>query len=52
MTGIHNNRNYVRFGVLDPEAVTFGTVLGDAGYETCIAGKWQLSGGMEAPLRF
>jgi arylsulfatase A len=20
MTGIHNNRNYVRFGVLDPQA--------------------------------
>jgi arylsulfatase A len=52
MTGIYNNRNYVRFGVLDPEATTFGHVLQDAGYQTCIAGKWQLSGGMEAPVKF
>ena len=52
MTGIHNNRNYVRFGVLDPAETTFGQVLGDAGYQTCIVGKWQLSGGMEAPLHF
>lgn len=52
MTGIYNNRNYVKFGVLDPAATTFGQVLRDAGYQTCIAGKWQLSGGMEAPVKF
>ncbi len=52
MTGIYNNRNYVKFGVLDPAATTFGKVLQDAGYQTCIAGKWQLSGGMKAPLKF
>ncbi|MFZ9937277.1 MAG: sulfatase-like hydrolase/transferase [Luteolibacter sp.] len=52
MTGIHNNRNYVCFGVLDPQAVTFGNLLRDAGYRTGIAGKWQLDGGFEGPSRF
>ena len=42
MTGRSNARNYVRFGYLDPTQPTFGHVLGDAGYETAIAGKWQL----------
>ncbi len=44
MTGQSNARNYVSFGVLRPGEVTFGNVLKDAGYKTCIAGKWQLSG--------
>lgn len=52
MTGIYNNRNYIEFGLLDPKAVTFANVLRDAGYETCIAGKWQLKGGFEGPGRF
>jgi arylsulfatase A len=52
MTGIHNNRNYLRFGVLDPQAATFGNLLRDAGYRTAIGGKWQLDGGFEAPGRF
>ncbi len=52
MTGIYNNRNYVKFGLLDPEAVTFGNVLRDAGYNTCIAGKWQLRGGYEGVKKF
>lgn len=52
MTGIYNNRNYIRFGLLDPAAITFGNVLRGAGYETCIAGKWQLKGGLDAPRRF
>jgi arylsulfatase A len=52
MSGIHNNRNYVRFGVLDPQAVTFGNLLREAGYKTAIAGKWQLEGGFEGPRRF
>ena len=52
MTGIHNNRNYVRFGVLDPQATTFGNLLRDAGYRTGIAGKWQLDGGFDGPSRF
>jgi len=52
MTGIHNNRNYLNFGVLDPKAATFGNLLREAGYKTAIAGKWQLDGGFGAPGRF
>ncbi|KAA5539876.1 sulfatase-like hydrolase/transferase [Roseiconus nitratireducens] len=52
MTGIYNNRNYLRFGVLDPAAYTFGNALRGAGYATCIAGKWQLGGGFDGPRRF
>lgn len=52
MTGIYNHRNYIKFGLLDPEAVTFGNVLKNAGYKTCVAGKWQLLGGPEGPKNF
>ncbi len=52
MTGIYNNRNYLRFGVLDPAAFTFANALRGAGYATCIAGKWQLKGGFDGPRRF
>lgn len=52
MTGIYNNRNYIRFGVLDPPAKTFGNLFQRNGYRTVIAGKWQLEGGLEAPNRF
>lgn len=44
MTGQSNARNYVSFGVLREGEVTFGNVLKDAGYKTCVVGKWQLSG--------
>tara|TARA_R110002096_G_scaffold16106_21_gene55116 strand:- start:6125 stop:7477 length:1353 start_codon:yes stop_codon:yes gene_type:complete len=52
MTGIYNNKNYIKFGLLDPEATTFGNLLRDAGYKTCIAGKWQLQGGFEGVKNF
>lgn len=52
MTGIYNNRNYIEFGLLDPNAVTFGNVLRDAGYTTCVAGKWQLKGGFAGVKNF
>lgn len=43
MTGLHNDRNWICFGILDPKSKTIGHYLSDAGYEkTCIAGKWQL----------
>ena len=42
MTGLYNNRNWLYFGILDPRAKTIGHYLREAGYQTCIAGKWQL----------
>jgi len=52
MTGRYNSRNYVRFGVLHPDEITFGNVMKKAGYATCVAGKWQLKGGFEGPNKF
>ena len=52
MTGIYNQRNYIKFGLLDPKARTFGHVMKSAGYKTCVVGKWQLLGGMEGPNKF
>ncbi|MEM7230957.1 MAG: beta-propeller fold lactonase family protein, partial [Planctomycetota bacterium] len=42
MTGLYNNRNWLYFGTLDPRSKTIGHYMQDAGYSTCIAGKWQL----------
>jgi len=42
MTGLHNNRNWMYFGILPPESKTIGHFMRDAGYKSCIAGKWQL----------
>jgi arylsulfatase A-like enzyme len=42
MTGKYNHRNWLYFGVLDPRERTFGHLMSNAGYRTCIAGKWQL----------
>ena len=44
MTGKYNFRNYEAFGYLNPNQETFGNIMKEAGYETCIAGKWQLNG--------
>jgi len=44
MTGKYNYRNYEDFGYLNPDQKTFGNLLQDAGYATCISGKWQLNG--------
>ena len=44
MTGKYNYRNYEHFGYLNPNQKTFGNYLKEAGYSTCIAGKWQLNG--------
>ena len=52
MTGLSNHRNYIRFGILDPHAVTFAHHFRDAGYKTCVAGKWQLLGGLDGPHHF
>lgn len=42
MTGKYNFRNWTAFGILDPEEKTFGHLMQNAGYSTCIVGKWQL----------
>jgi arylsulfatase A len=52
MTGQSNRRNYTHFGHLDPTQTTFGNVFKQAGYATCITGKWQLSNGFEGPGHF
>ena len=44
MTGKYNFRNYIGFGLLDPAERTFGHLMQDAGYKTCVVGKWQLLG--------
>lgn len=52
MTGQYNFRNYEKFGYLNPNQTTFANVLKKAGYETCIAGKWQLSTDNRMPSHF
>lgn len=52
MTGQSNKRNYVRFGLLDRQQTTFAHLLRNAGYRTCIAGKWQLGKEVDAPQHF
>jgi arylsulfatase A len=52
MTGKYNVRNYANFGEMDPQAVTFGNLFKQAGYATCIAGKWQLGRDPELPKKY
>ncbi|WP_111708252.1 sulfatase-like hydrolase/transferase [Lutibacter citreus] len=42
MTGKYNYRNWTSFGILHPDQKTFGHLMQDAGYTTCMVGKWQL----------
>jgi len=52
MTGKHNFRNYVTFGLLDLSQKTFAHAVKEVGYKTCVAGKWQLSpGNAEGPFQ-
>ena len=45
MTGRDGIRNYVQFGTLDKDEITFAHMVKDAGYATAVAGKWQLHNG-------
>jgi arylsulfatase A len=49
MTGMSNVRNYVSFGSLEKSQTTFGHLCREAGYATCITGKWQLGKGDALP---
>ncbi len=52
MTGQYNVRNYVEFGYMLPESRTFGNLFKDAGYATCMAGKWQLGRDESLPKKW
>lgn len=52
MTGLYNVYNYTRFAQLKRGETTFAHLLKDAGYATCIAGKWQLGQVANAPQHF
>jgi arylsulfatase A len=52
MTGLSNARNYITFGNMDPQAVTFANLLKPAGYATCVAGKWQLGVDVNLPKKY
>lgn len=49
MTGRGNRRNYIGFGELDPNEITFAHVLKVAGYATAVSGKWQLGNMVTGP---
>jgi len=44
MTGMYNYRNYRHFGHLDLDNPSIGKLMKEAGYKTCVVGKWQLNG--------
>ena len=52
MSGLYNSRNYTRFGHMSPDITTFANMFQDAGYATCVVGKWQLDGGYRGPKNF
>ncbi len=52
MTGKYNLRNYTKFGQLRTSETTFGNLMRSAGYETAIAGKWQLGGDSKTVDKF
>ena len=47
LTGKYNFRNYAdtSWGSMNINEYTIGNMMRDAGYSTCVAGKWQLNGG-------
>ena len=52
MTGLYNVRNYAEFGLLETSQVTFGNLFRNAGYKTCVVGKWQLGKDATRPAHF
>lgn len=45
ISGKYGVRNYIDWGIYDLSQKTFVNYLKDAGYATCVAGKWQLGNG-------
>jgi arylsulfatase A len=52
MTGQYNVRNYIEFGYMEPNSRTFANIFHDAGYKTCMVGKWQLGREPSLPQRW
>jgi arylsulfatase A len=52
MTGKYNVKNYINFAKLLATESTFGNTFRDAGYRTCVVGKWQLSTSSASPGKF
>ncbi len=52
LTGKYNFRNYSIWGTLDTSQFTIANLLHDAGYATCVSGKWQLDGGDASIKKF
>ena len=52
MTGKYNVRNYTGFGRLERDQTTFAHLFKQAGYATCISGKWQLGRELDSPHHF
>lgn len=48
LSGKYNFRNYVNWGIFDTTEKTIANMLHDAGYATCVAGKWQFDGGINS----
>ncbi|MBD3265324.1 sulfatase-like hydrolase/transferase [bacterium] len=43
MTGRYSFRNYIGWGSIPKDEITFGHMLQRAGYKTALAGKWQMA---------
>ena len=52
MTGKYNFRNYIEWGTLDTSQYTIANIFHNAGYKTCVAGKWQFDGGDASIKKF
>lgn len=45
LSGKYNFRNYTDWGQYNTDVPTIANLMKNAGYATCVAGKWQLNGG-------